>query len=77
MNGIVIRLAGVPNPETKVFRQETITIGTGEMCDVIITPELSVLVLADELEQVLPAPDRKSTRLNSSHGGISRMPSSA
>ena len=25
----------------------------------------------------LPAPDRKSTRLNSSHGGISRMPSSA
>ena len=23
------------------------------------------------------APDRKSTRLNSSHGGISRMPSSA
>ena len=24
-----------------------------------------------------PKPDRKSTRLNSSHGGISRMPSSA
>ena len=29
------------------------------------------------LGAVLNVPDRKSTRLNSSHGGISRMPSSA
>ena len=30
-----------------------------------------------QLNQVADSIDRKSTRLNSSHGGISRMPSSA
>jgi serine protease Do len=33
MNGIVIRLAGVPQPETRIFHQELISIGTGQDCD--------------------------------------------
>ena len=33
--------------------------------------------LVDSIKVEWPAGDRKSTRLNSSHGGISRMPSSA
>ena len=42
--------------------------GNPAMCDTAKIP-LTVTPVAD--------PDRKSTRLNSSHGGISRMPSSA
>ena len=34
INGIVIRLAGVEQPTTKIFRQEVITIGTDIDCDV-------------------------------------------
>ncbi len=57
MNGIVIRLAGVPNPETKVFRQESITIGTDDKCDVLITPEVSLLAPLPENEaELLPPP---------------------
>ncbi|MBS1811363.1 MAG: trypsin-like peptidase domain-containing protein [Acidobacteria bacterium] len=33
MTGIVIRLAGVEQPETRVFHQKTITIGTSPSCD--------------------------------------------
>ena len=33
MIGIVIRLAGVEQPETRVFHQQTITIGTSPSCD--------------------------------------------
>ena len=33
--------------------------------------------LYDDVEVVVPLPDRKSTRLNSSHLKLSRMPSSA
>jgi S1-C subfamily serine protease len=62
MNGIVIRLAGVPNPETKVFHQTTITIGTSADCDVWVVPETPAIVAAvaevssDTLSaQVLPA----------------------
>ena len=33
MTGIVIRLAGVEQPETRVFHQKTITIGTAPSCD--------------------------------------------
>lgn len=33
MNGIVIRLAGVPQPETRVFHRELISIGTAPDCD--------------------------------------------
>ncbi|MCI0664480.1 MAG: hypothetical protein L0220_25755, partial [Acidobacteria bacterium] len=39
MNGIIIRLAGVEQPETRVFHQEEITIGTDPACDVCINPE--------------------------------------
>jgi serine protease Do len=34
MNGIVIRLAGVAQPTTRIFHQEVITIGTAADCDV-------------------------------------------
>jgi serine protease Do len=34
MNGIVIRLAGVEQPATRIFHQEVITIGTSPDCDV-------------------------------------------
>ena len=33
MTGIVIRLAGVEQPETRVFHQKTITVGTSPSCD--------------------------------------------
>lgn len=33
MTGIVIRLAGVEQPETRVFHQKTITVGTAPTCD--------------------------------------------
>lgn len=33
MDGIVIRLAGVEQPETRVFHQETISVGTAPTCD--------------------------------------------
>ncbi len=33
MTGIVIRLAGVEQPETRVFHQKTITVGTAPSCD--------------------------------------------
>ena len=57
MNGIVIRIAGVPNPETKVFRQESITIGTADKCDVVITPEVSLLVpIPESNTEPLPPP---------------------
>ena len=41
------------------------------------TCECSVDAVASTLESIAPAEDRKSTRLNSSHEWISRMPSSA
>ncbi|MCI0666083.1 MAG: hypothetical protein L0220_33940, partial [Acidobacteria bacterium] len=34
MNGIVIRLAGVQQPETRIFQQDVITIGTAPDCDI-------------------------------------------
>ena len=39
MNGIVIRLAGIRQPETKLFHQSEITIGTARDCDLWIDPE--------------------------------------
>ena len=49
------------------------------LSDVQSLPPESRAKLRDFLDQpeVSPTVDRKSTRLNSSHGGISRMPSSA
>ncbi|HEY7180348.1 MAG TPA: hypothetical protein VIC84_02965, partial [Blastocatellia bacterium] len=38
-NGIVIRLAGVPQPATRIFHQEVISIGTAPDCDVVIEAE--------------------------------------
>jgi S1-C subfamily serine protease len=38
-NGIVIRLAGVRQPTTRIFHQEVISIGTAPDCDVVIDAE--------------------------------------
>ncbi len=38
-NGIVIRLAGVAQPVTKIFHQEVLTIGTAPDCDVCFSVE--------------------------------------
>ncbi|MBK6796387.1 MAG: trypsin-like peptidase domain-containing protein [Acidobacteria bacterium] len=38
MNGIVIRLAGVDQPTTRIFHQEVITIGTEADCDLTFDP---------------------------------------
>ena len=39
--------------------------------------EEEIIPITEQPEQVTPPPDRKSTRLNSSHTLASRMPSSA
>ncbi|HZS09847.1 MAG TPA: serine protease [Blastocatellia bacterium] len=39
MNGLVIRLAGVEQPETKIFHEDSITIGTSPACDLSFRPE--------------------------------------
>jgi hypothetical protein len=39
MNGIVIRLAGVPRPETRILHQEAISIGTAADCDLQVATE--------------------------------------
>jgi S1-C subfamily serine protease len=39
VNGIVIRLAGVPQPATRIFHQEVISIGSASDCDVVINAE--------------------------------------
>ena len=41
------------------------------------TPAPIVQKLSDAIAKVMQSPDRKSTRLNSSHSSVSRMPSSA
>src|SRR5215510_1493589 len=38
-NGVVIRLAGVPQPVTRIFQQEVISIGTAADCDLVIESE--------------------------------------
>ncbi|HKQ72294.1 MAG TPA: trypsin-like peptidase domain-containing protein [Blastocatellia bacterium] len=38
-NGVVIRLAGVPQPATRIFQQEVISVGTAPDCDVVIDAE--------------------------------------
>jgi len=38
-NGVVIRLAGVSQPTTRIFHQEVISIGTAPDCDVVIEAE--------------------------------------
>jgi len=46
MNGIVLRLAGIKHPETKLFHQTVITIGTQADCDFQIDPEGTPLPLS-------------------------------
>ena len=42
-----------------------------------ITSQIKAMIMSGELKTGEPIPDRKSTRLNSSHIEESRMPSSA
>src|SRR5262245_6828387 len=46
VNGVVIRLAGVQQPTTRIFHQEVISVGTASDCDVVI--EAEGLTLAPE-----------------------------
>src|SRR5262245_64700344 len=39
INGVVIRLAGVQQPTTRIFHQEVISVGTAPDCDVVIVAE--------------------------------------
>lgn len=39
VNGIVVRLAGVQEPATRIFPQEVISVGTAPDCDVVINAE--------------------------------------
>ncbi|MBO0727562.1 MAG: hypothetical protein J2P52_18325, partial [Blastocatellia bacterium] len=38
-NGVVIRLAGVRQPTTRIFHQEAISVGTASDCDMVIDAE--------------------------------------
>ena len=58
MTGIVIRLAGVEQPETRVFNQKTITVGTSASCDLSFREEgfelpHSAVLLTLESEDVM------------------------
>ena len=63
-----IKMAAILEEMRERRSLEKLLIHTGQHC----SPEMS-----DRFFEDLRLPDRKSTRLNSSHGGISRMPSSA
>src|SRR5262245_66057315 len=39
VNGVVIRLAGVQQPTTRIFHQEVVSVGTAYDCDVVIEAE--------------------------------------
>lgn len=49
MNGIVIRLAGVEQPETRILHQEMISIGTSPICDLCFRSDDQSLPDAAEL----------------------------
>ena len=53
-------------------RSAMVTAAAGSVA-LVVAP----LVHAEGVEYLLPTVDRKSTRLNSSHSAVSRMPSSA
>ena len=74
----------------EVFTEMCIASRTKEKCDALVeklkgktkTVLTTAKVDADDVDQLIELinsykPDRKSTRLNSSHSSVSRMPSSA
>ena len=69
-HAVVITDSGVRQPHAELVRQSFVSIGI--RCDLIDVPagEASKSVATAQR-------DRKSTRLNSSHYALSRMPSSA
>ena len=62
-------------PERRSCRRPSRGVRTS-MSDYVITPPVQAAIPVRGSEQMFPV-DRKSTRLNSSHSGESRMPSSA
>ena len=69
---------GIGEEASKVFRNLAVQQLTEESDRMLVAPLRFKSVLLDEMDHVIAAArDRKSTRLNSSHNVISRMPSSA
>ena len=69
--GALALIAGVNIEE---FAREMFTAGSNLKGKTTFSKRLSIQLMTNGLK---PFPDRKSTRLNSSHSGESRMPSSA
>ena len=80
-----------PQVDTKGGGELVSRLGVRRKADLLVPPEMDVFaavqqaaaaaplacVLCDESQFFTPQQDRKSTRLNSSHRSLSRMPSSA
>ena len=85
MNGTVVIGEGEKDNAPMLYNGENVGDGTGPECDVAVDPidgtTLTAKGMANAVAVLAVAPrgtiDRKSTRLNSSHTDISRMPSSA
>ena len=69
----VLFFIGCGSPKIERIQEET-PLGGGEKN---IEEEAQTPMPKLRLEDIPPTPDRKSTRLNSSHRSLSRMPSSA
>ena len=77
----------IPNLETESFNQEVISDiidGVTTTTELPIEDITETTIVSDEIDSIpieeanlLEVEDRKSTRLNSSHSSVSRMPSSA
>ena len=66
---LLIDIRGIAEMKGILVSEDSISIGA-------LTTHAELLA-SEPLHQVLPILDRKSTRLNSSHRSLSRMPSSA
>ena len=70
-----------PDARRRLSRAHPTARATGDLEELLADPELDAVVLATPVpthaELAVRVLDRKSTRLNSSHSGESRMPSSA
>ena len=74
--GYQVRFEDVRGPKTRLSFVTEGVLGRRLLSDPTLR-DVSVVVLDEFHERHLSAEDRKSTRLNSSHSGESRMPSSA
>ena len=67
-----VKTAELAAEELGITKEEVLVGSTG-----VIGQQLPMDVIETGVKLLVPALDRKSTRLNSSHSGESRMPSSA